>query len=166
MLGVWEDYCPFYGCSPAQPGCLCVSREEPQYTATGTAFRFRLTFFSSLRSLPNRDALPCYESEPIAFTFLILALSPHQWHRLALITPSVASLGPFHPINGSADCGHLKRVWCDVLSELRSCVKVEVAVLGSRPLYAYGFCGRKATLQRSLSALPVIVGRSSLALRR
>ena len=29
------------------------------------------------------------------------------------------------------------------LSELRSCVKVEVAVLGSRP---YGFCGRKATL--------------------
>ena len=123
-------------------------------------------FFSSLRSLPNRDALSCYESEPIAFTFLILALSPHQWHRLALITPSVASLGPFHPINGSADCGHLKRVWCDFLSELRSCVKVEVAALGSRPLYAYGFCGRKATLQRSLSALPVIVGRSSLALRR
>ena len=30
------------------------------------------------------------------------------------------------------------------MSELRSCVKVEVAVLGSHP---YGFCGRKATLQ-------------------
>ena len=33
-------------------------------------------------------------------------------------------------------------------SELRSCVKVEVAVLGSRPKYAYGFCGCKATLQQ------------------
>ena len=32
--------------------------------------------------------------------------------------------------------------------ELRSCVKVEVAVLGSRPWYAYGFCGRKATLNQ------------------
>ena len=31
-------------------------------------------------------------------------------------------------------------------SGLRNCVKVEVAVLGSRPLWAYGFCGRKATL--------------------
>ena len=30
-------------------------------------------------------------------------------------------------------------------SELRSCVKVEVDVLGFRP---YGFCGRKATLQQ------------------
>ena len=26
-------------------------------------------------------------------------------------------------------------------------MKVEVAVLGSRPYQAYGFCGRKATLQ-------------------
>ena len=33
-------------------------------------------------------------------------------------------------------------------TELRSCVKVEVAVLGSRP---YGFCGRKATVQPSIN---------------
>ena len=33
-------------------------------------------------------------------------------------------------------------------SELRSCVKVEVAVMGSRPQKAYGFCGRKATLDQ------------------
>ena len=46
------------------------------------------------------------------------------------------------------------------LSELRSCVKVEVVVLGSPesrdgrpglpvPTKAYGFCGRKATLNYS-----------------
>ena len=29
--------------------------------------------------------------------------------------------------------------------ELRSCVKVEVAVLAPRPNEPYGFCGRKAT---------------------
>ena len=34
-------------------------------------------------------------------------------------------------------------------SEFRSCVKVELAVLGSRPNEPYGFCGRKATLNRA-----------------
>ena len=36
-------------------------------------------------------------------------------------------------------------------SEFRSCVKVEVAVLGSapRPNEPYGFCGRKATLNHA-----------------
>ena len=33
-------------------------------------------------------------------------------------------------------------------SELRSCVKVEVAVLGSPSLIVYGFCGREATLRQ------------------
>ena len=33
-------------------------------------------------------------------------------------------------------------------SELRSCVKVEVVVLGSRPQLAHGLCGRKATLNQ------------------
>ena len=40
-------------------------------------------------------------------------------------------------------------------TELRNCVKVEVAVLGSRPLQTYGFCGRKATLQQQLHYVQV-----------
>ena len=32
-------------------------------------------------------------------------------------------------------------------SEFRGCVKVEVAVLGSRPSSPYGLCGRKATFE-------------------
>ena len=39
-------------------------------------------------------------------------------------------------------------------SELRSCVKVEVAVLGSPFLSPYGLCGRKATLNSNLGTSP------------
>ena len=39
--------------------------------------------------------------------------------------------------------------------EFRSCVKVKVAVLGSRPNEPYGFCGRKATLNHAHALVTV-----------
>ena len=47
-------------------------------------------------------------------------------------------------------CGRKATLNCSI-SELRSCVKVEVAVLGSRvPNSPYGLCGRKATLEEEV----------------
>ena len=40
-------------------------------------------------------------------------------------------------------------------TEFRSCVKVEVAVLGFRPNEPYGFRGRKATLNRASALVTV-----------
>ena len=65
----------------------------------------------------------------------------------------VAVLGPNSPYSLCGRKATLNSNW-----ELRSCVKVEMAVLGSLSLTVrnYGLCGRKATLNSSSALCKVL----------
>ena len=69
--------------------------------------------------------------------------------RIRDLSDSCVTSGPAeHPTGVSEVPNPIHEAQTDVKTELKSCVNVEVAVLGSPSLITYldGFCGRKATL--------------------